>query len=116
MVMVCPTVRPGMFAVLTEDVVAALVACGVAAKTGVSAPDRARSAATIPTAAPSDAIFVLVVFNFFFLDSHKRWNLFIGKERSVYTRRIYAEYYTMKSSKNTLDKMKFAWQTRYLSS
>jgi hypothetical protein len=39
------------------------VAC-VAAKTGVSAPDIARSTATIPTAAPIVAIFVLVVFIF----------------------------------------------------
>src|SRR5271163_4278108 len=45
MVMVCPTVRPGMLAAVTGEVVPATLACGVAAKTGVSAPDIARSAA-----------------------------------------------------------------------
>src|ERR1700733_7833271 len=66
MLMTCPTVRPGMADVLMgAAALLALDVCWVAAKTGESAPDNARSAATIPTAAPNVAIFVLVVFIFF---------------------------------------------------
>jgi len=65
MLMTCPTVRPGMDDVLMGAALVALDVCWVAAKTGASAPDNARSAAKIPTAAPNVAIFVLVDFIFF---------------------------------------------------
>ena len=98
--MVCPTERVGTAELAEVDLVVLAAACG-AAKTGVSAPDIARSATTIPTAAPAVAIFVLAVFIFFSSFFTNGWNLFIGKERSVSTWRIYAGYSRMKSFKKT---------------
>jgi len=88
MLMTCPTVRPGMADALVDAALVALDACWVAAKTGASAPDNARSAAKIPTAALIVAIFFVLVF-FIFFSSHARTLESIYWEGTV---RIYRAY------------------------